>query len=54
MTKYLLLTSLISLMVTAYLASRRSEMQKIKPKRDERMSHRWRVETAYDRDGDAA
>lgn len=33
---------------------RSTQMAKPKPKRDQQMSYRWRVETAYDRSGDAA
>ena len=38
--------------VLAYIATRRESMQKIKPKRDERMAPRWLVQNSYEKNGD--
>jgi hypothetical protein len=50
-------TALLSFVVlaaaVAYL-TRRESMHKQKPAASDRMSHRWRVETAYSKEGDAA
>jgi hypothetical protein len=45
---------LVALVAAVAYLTRRESMHKPKPAAADRMSDRWRVETAYSKDGDAA